>query len=452
MAISIVQTATGTGNPPVTFASPVTVGNTVILVAPVYNTTGGTNSITGVKLGTNVIPGTIAFFNNATTGGINSASSGGNVAYISIWMLPNIQVSGQTAVDYTPSGSQVGQVAFEVAGLGTSPSLDQSASNSGIVTGAVVAGPTGAITGAPELIVGGAMIFAGATGAPAGFTTANPTGDCWAGYQIATSSGGTYTWSQTSNGNPWAVALATVLGTPTPPTPLHVVISAPYRPPPPPSAPPEQFLTALPPPAPAELAGIVLQDAVPYLPPSQVAPQVLTGQLPAGTSGQVQPAATFPLPRRSSARGLWGGQSTPQPHVPGQVQPRATVPLPRRYPARAVWAGQSTPQPHVPGSVQPHLVIARRAAARALWSGTITRTANALPVAVPAPKMRPRITGRASVRAMWRGCPPQLLNAKAAVMISLGQPFTDWGTDLPLTRWGTSKPFTDWDTGLLYTR
>lgn len=213
MAISIVQTATGVGNPPVAFASPVTVGNTVILIAPTYSTSGTQPSTSAVKLGGNTITGTVAFFNPGINNGVNSTTGTGNVAYVSIWMLPNVQVSGQTAVDVTNSGGGIGQVAYEVAGLGTSPSLDQSASGSSTSSSSLTTGATGAITGAPEIVIGASMTFGGA-GAPAGFTAVNPTTDLWAGYQIASSVGATYTWSQSAAGTPWAAGLVTILATP----------------------------------------------------------------------------------------------------------------------------------------------------------------------------------------------------------------------------------------------
>jgi hypothetical protein len=219
VAITVVQTATGTGNPPFSFGSAVTVGNTVILFTPGYSTTGSTPSTGSVKLGGNTITGTEAFFNNGTTGGIASASAGGNVAYASLWMLPNVQVAGQTAVDitFTAGNSGIGGVAWEVSGLGPSPQLDQSSSGTSVSATTNSSGTTPAITGAPEFIAAGAMMFSGAgAGSPAGFTVSNPSGDCWAGYQIATSSGGTYTWSQTSAGTPWSAIIATVKAAPTP--------------------------------------------------------------------------------------------------------------------------------------------------------------------------------------------------------------------------------------------
>ena len=210
MAISVVQTATNASNPPCTFASNVTAGNTVILVACYYTTSGTPATASGVKLGGSAVTGTVAFFDSGATGGVNSASDGGNVASVSIWMLPNCPGS-QKAVDITTTGSNIGQVAYEVAGLGATPTLDKSTSGSGITSATIDSGSTGAITSAPEFIVAGSMIFSGAgAGAPSGFTYVHPSGDLWAGYQIAASSGGSYDWQQTSAGNPWAAALVTI--------------------------------------------------------------------------------------------------------------------------------------------------------------------------------------------------------------------------------------------------
>jgi hypothetical protein len=289
MAISVVQTATGTGNPPVTFASNVTAGNTVILAAPCYDTGGTNNTVSSVLLGGSAVTGTVAFFNPGSTGGVNSGSLGGNVAYISIWMLPNCP-GGQNSVDYTFSGSQVGQVAWEIAGLGTSPSLDQSSSGSSTTLGTSDSGTTSAITAAPEIVIGAAMIFSGAgASSPAGYTVSNPTGDLWAGYQIVTSSGGTYDWQQTGAGQPWAAAIVTIQGTAAAPAPVQVVLRAPYRPPPPPAKPPAQFITGQLPAPPAALAGVV-QGILPYQPPAQVAPQAIsTPAQPGAVTGQ--PAA-----------------------------------------------------------------------------------------------------------------------------------------------------------------
>lgn len=168
-------------------------------------------------------------------------------------------------------------------------------------------------------------------------------------------------------------------------------------------------------------------------------------------TGSVQPRATVPVPRRTTARGLWGGQSTPQPHLPGSVQPIATAPHRPHAFQRAVWHGNAVPgiipQPKTGGLVR------RRTSARAVWLGTPLVTANAHGPAVPAPKKRPRITSRAYARGVWRGVTVRTVNnAILGVTFSAGQPYTKWSADLPYTDWSVGKPFTDWDAGLLYTR
>jgi hypothetical protein len=214
VTISVVQTATGTSNPPASFASGVTAGNTVFLVATYYDTNGTqpAPSASSVKLGGSVVSGTVALFNAGTTNGVNSAADGSNnVACIGFWMLPNCP-GGSTAVDITTGANNIGQVAYEVAGLGSSPVRDVSTSNTAITAGAVDSGTTSGITNAPEFIIGGAMVFGGAgAGAPSGWTYVNPSGDQWIGYQIATSSGGTYNWHQAAGGSePWAAGVATI--------------------------------------------------------------------------------------------------------------------------------------------------------------------------------------------------------------------------------------------------
>lgn len=228
MTISIVQSNGAAGNPPNVFGSPVTVGNTIFIVAASYNTAGGNVTTSSPTLGGAAVSGSVAFFNSGSTNGVNSASASGNVAYIGIWMLPDVQASGQTSVSYTVTNAagSIGSVIYEVSGMGNSPALDQSSSGSSISATTADSGATGGITASPELILGAAMIFSGAgAGHPSGFTFINPSGatDLWAGYQIALSSGGTFDWQQTSAGTPWSAAIVTVPGTPPPPPPAPVV-------------------------------------------------------------------------------------------------------------------------------------------------------------------------------------------------------------------------------------
>jgi hypothetical protein len=213
MAITVVQTADPTGNPPWNFGSNVTAGNTVFAMMYYYNTGGSPGTISSVQLGGSTVTGTIAFFNSGTTGAINSASDAGNVASIGFWMLPNCP-GGQKALDATITASVLGVVMYEVSGMGATPALDKSNSGSSIASTALSSGASGNITAAPEFIMAGGMEFggAGSTNPAGGWTYVNPSGDIWGGYQIAAASGGSYTWTQTSGGLPWAAGIITVPG------------------------------------------------------------------------------------------------------------------------------------------------------------------------------------------------------------------------------------------------
>lgn len=218
MAVSVVQSIAHVGNPPATFGSNITAGNTVFIIASGYTTTSGNPSTGTVKLGGGTVSGTLAFFNNGTTGGILSPLSAGNGAYICIWMLPNVQLAAQTAVDITFTGASgvIGQAIYEVSGLGSNPVLDVSNSGSAGTGTTVSSGSSGAITSATEIVFGGTMAFAGTPATNSGWVCLQPAGgsDLTAGYQIPVSSGGSYTWSQTSSGSPWAAFVAAVKPTP----------------------------------------------------------------------------------------------------------------------------------------------------------------------------------------------------------------------------------------------
>src|SRR5262249_59115994 len=58
----------------------------------------------------------------------------------------------------------------------------------------------------------------------------------------------------------------------------------------------------------------------------------------------------------------------------------------------------------VTGPAPDHLVIARRAAARVVWAGTVSRTANFIPAPGTAPDHLV-IARRAAARGLWRGNP-----------------------------------------------
>lgn len=219
MAVTVVQSIAHVGNPPATFGAGVTAGNTVFLVAAGYTTASGNPTISAVKLGGSTVAGTIAFFGNGTTDGILSPLSGSNGAYLAIIMIPNVP-GGGTAVTYTAAGFSgiIGQCIYEVAGLGSNPILDKSNNGSSASGTAVNSGASGAITSATEIVFGGTMAFAGTPATNSGWVCLQPGGgtDLTAGYQLPVSSGGSYTWAQTSSGNPWAAFVTTVKPSPTP--------------------------------------------------------------------------------------------------------------------------------------------------------------------------------------------------------------------------------------------
>lgn len=220
MAISVVQSVAHVGNPPATFGSNITLGNTVVIVAAGYTTTSGNPSTGTVRLAGGVVPGTVALFNPGTTGGILSPISGGNGAYICIWILPNVQLAAQTVVQMTFTGASgvIGQAIYEVAGLGTGPILDVSSSGSAGTGTAVSSGAAGPITSATEIVFGGTMAFVGTPATNSGWICLQPGGgaDLTAGYQIPVAAGGSYTWSQTSSGSPWSAFAAAIKPSPVP--------------------------------------------------------------------------------------------------------------------------------------------------------------------------------------------------------------------------------------------
>lgn len=217
MAIAVVQVSNGSG----VFPSAVTVGNTVLLVVADYSQPGET--VTNVQLGTTTVAGTTQLAYPQTTGGVSGDGQG-----VCIVMLPNVQVSGQTTVNYTTNfGNVIGTYAIEVAGLGSSPTLDQSVTATG-ATGTIASGATGSTTAAAEFVFAAAATYNGSTSAPTGSSWTATTGlgsnHLTVGYIIQSSSGATYTYGQVVGGTTgWAVAIVTLMaGSTAAPQPLVV--------------------------------------------------------------------------------------------------------------------------------------------------------------------------------------------------------------------------------------
>lgn len=137
--------------------------------------------------------------------------------------------------------------------------------------------------------------------------------------------------------------------------------------------------TGQPPPAPAATAAV--QQRPPQVPrraPARAVTRWLAGPGNArGPNGGLQPRATVPPPRRTSARASWqhivGHAAATAPTPAGTVQPRATIQALRRTPPRAVTRGTAASpgaNAHGPsGTVQPRATAPqpRRAPARGAW-------------------------------------------------------------------------------------
>jgi hypothetical protein len=215
--ISVVQSAYFPFNVEGNFANNVTPGNSIVLIPGLYTAaTSGSFTTSNPQFGSrgNSVPGTQLV---QGTGPI--PSNGPGYGYTALWLLPDV-AGGATYVrtDCTiPSpGGPLGMFAYEVAGLGAAPQLDPAgglASAVGTAT-AVRSGSCPAITQASEIIFGFGHIYDVSLSAPTGGWTSIAGGgvqNFWAGYQIATTSGSTYSWSQTaSSTGSWGAAVTAI--------------------------------------------------------------------------------------------------------------------------------------------------------------------------------------------------------------------------------------------------
>jgi hypothetical protein len=169
-----------------------------------------TVTVTNVLVGSTAVTGT-------TQLGFPQNAGGGNPCGSCLVLIPFIQVSGQTVINYTCStGNVAGVYAEEWSGLGSSPSLDVSITANG-ASASIASGTTSATTKASELIVAVAGTYAGTTTAPTGSSwtsTVNlASGHTAVGHIIQTSSGATYVWNEAiSNGGTagWSVIIAAI--------------------------------------------------------------------------------------------------------------------------------------------------------------------------------------------------------------------------------------------------
>ncbi len=220
--ISVVQSVYIPFNIEGNFNNNVTSGNSIILVPALYTSaSSGSFTTSNPQFGAkgNTVPGTLLL---EGTGPIVTGAPG--YGYTGLWLLPDVAGGGTfVRVDCTiPSpGAPLGMFAYEVAGLGTNPQLDPAggvSSADGTVT-TLASGACPAITQSQEIIFGFGHIYDVPLNAPSGAWNTQIGGgvqNFWVGYQLATSPGARYSWTQTANSTgSWGAAVAAICPQPT---------------------------------------------------------------------------------------------------------------------------------------------------------------------------------------------------------------------------------------------
>lgn len=208
--VAVVQSALIANATSGSFGSNVTAGNTVFLTVCCFNTTGNTISSSNPTFGGSPASGAVKLKE------AQSNSAGTESAYTATWMLPNL-AGGAASVGITVTNGTVnantGLLLYEVSGLGSNPTLDQSNSGSATSGTAISSGASGAITQAPEFVLGAWEANQGSTapGAPWTSQFISGAGVGLTGYQIPSSSGASFTFSGTGNASGlWAATIVTV--------------------------------------------------------------------------------------------------------------------------------------------------------------------------------------------------------------------------------------------------
>lgn len=204
MAISVVQSvAGGQGTTTLNFASAVTAGNSVVLIAQGYN--GGTTSSNPT-------------YNSSTpAGSVRLAELNANTesVYAGIWLMPNL-TGGSTTTGITITGGSNGFTAVEVAGLGPRPQLD---AHGGFSIGYGANSSTGMPSGfTPSLTAQNAILFG--TGAayavssyttPGGWTNVPYASFSCVQYQIVTNAAGnTYQYNPSGGSATWGSIIVAI--------------------------------------------------------------------------------------------------------------------------------------------------------------------------------------------------------------------------------------------------
>jgi hypothetical protein len=212
VSIAVVQTATTNNASSISFTNNVTPGNAVVLWQYAYTNTGAAISTSSPVF--NAVPVTGAALLLA------QQSAGASAVYGAVWILPNL-AGGAKPVGVTVTGgivdTNVGIIAVEYAGLGTAPVIDTAAAavTTAGSSGIPASGSTGALAASLALILGMAVEYGvNITGPASPWTENNPAGTnlCAGGYQVATSSGGTYGYTCTAgSGAGWSAGAVAVV-------------------------------------------------------------------------------------------------------------------------------------------------------------------------------------------------------------------------------------------------
>jgi len=133
-----------------------------------------------------------------------------------------------------------------------------------------------------------------------------------------------------------------------------------------------------------------------------------------GAGGTVPPHLA--IPRRAAARAIWHGTAPVPARLLSRNLPGGLVV--HRRPVGGLWGGAGVAGSNatsLSGIVPPRPVVARRAAARAVWAGTTVRTVNTVPSVRGTAPDRLVVARRAGARAVWRGTAPVTSNGPPAV-------------------------------------
>lgn len=207
MAISVLQAQFASS-----FTNSVTAGSTLFYVPICY------------EFGSSVISTSAPTYNGGSVSGATLLGSVQNaysaptddIAYTGAWMLPNVAGGGKTTGLSISGGTILDMAILEVAGLGSSPSLDQSSTGDNPDTASLSSGATGNTTTQPEFVLAGGVAISEVltlVGTPwTSIQDSSKFGQ--ASYQISTTSGSSYTWSTSAAAtNAWAAFCFTIKGT-----------------------------------------------------------------------------------------------------------------------------------------------------------------------------------------------------------------------------------------------